>query len=236
MKAYELKISLKGAKPPIWRKVIVPSGINFMQLHNVIQIAMGWENCHMYEFDFSKIFDEIVTSDIEACEEYEFLHSDEVKKRFGEKAVLIDIFMHTPKALYAKEVIIDEYLEKAIKFEYIYDFGDCWEHKVELINIIDDYAGQLPIVTKFRKSCPPEDCGGIRGYYNILDILADPSNPNYEEFADWLGDIECMDEYDIDAVNEELECALDMGDIDFYDEDDDDDFYDDDFCDDDDMM
>ncbi len=211
MKAYELKISLKDAKPPIWRKVIVPSDINFMQLHNIIQVAMGWQNYHMYEFNFKEL-DEVITNDSEACDEYEYFNS-----KANEKQLLaIGFYEHMPKTLYAKEVKIDKYLEKTKKFVYIYDFGDYWEHKIELVSVIDDYVGQLPIVTKFRKSCPPEDCGGIYGYYELLEALDNPSHPQHSEFTRWIENIGYSDEYDVDTVNEILKGITDIDDDDVF--------------------
>lgn len=203
MKAYELKISLKGAKPPIWRKVIVPSGINFMQLHNVIQVAMGWYNAHMYEFSF-KEFEERITNDAEACEEYEYAVSKEGKKRMAE----VGIPFYMPKSFYAKDICIDKYIQRSPKFKYIYDFGDYWEHTIEVVNIIDAYVGKAPIVTKFRRACPPEDCGGIYGYYELMELVADPTNPECEQMREWLDQIEYSGEYDIDAVNEEMTYIL----------------------------
>lgn len=204
MKAYEIKISLNGIKPPIWRKVIIPSDINFMQLHNIIQLAMGWQNCHLYEFNF-KEFEEIITNDSEACDEYEYSVSKEGKKRFAE----LGLPFHLPKSLYAKEVKIDKYLEKSAKFKYIYDFGDDWEHTIELVKVIDAYVGRLPYVTKFKRVCPPEDCGGVDGYYEVSDALNNPSDPQNKEILKWLKKIHYSNEYDIEYVNEAMTDILD---------------------------
>ncbi|MBU5451447.1 plasmid pRiA4b ORF-3 family protein [Acetivibrio sp. MSJd-27] len=210
MKAYEIKVSIKGAKPPIWRKIAVPTDINFMQLHNIIQVSMGWHNYHMYEFSF-KEFEERITNDQEACEEYEYYTSEEGKKRL--QKIDFDFMMRIQKSLHAKEVKIDKYFKKTKNFKYIYDFGDWWEHTVEVIGMIDDYTYEFPQVLKFRQCCPPEDCGGIDNYYDFLEKYNNKTAPEHDEAVEWANMQSFDTEYDIEAVNEELKDVLDLEDI-----------------------
>ena len=113
----------------------------------------------------------------------------------------------------------DEYLrdEKSVKLNallkkekqkirYIYDFGDDWQHVIELEKILStDTASSTPKCITGRRACPPEDCGGIDGYYEILDIINDPDHPEREETLEWLGE-EDFDPafFDVNEINSRL--------------------------------
>lgn len=213
MKVYEIKVTLKNSKPPIWRKIIIPADINFMQLHNIIQVAFEWLNCHLYEFEF-KEFPERITNDAESCEEYAYYTSKEGKKEIKKLGYY---FPEPDKALYAKDVSIEKYFKTAKKFKYIYDFGDWWEHSVEILNCIDDYEGDCPVVTKFKQASPPEDCGGIYGYYNFLEQYEDESNPEHESIVEWAESQGYSGVYNLEDVNSEMEQILDFDPDDFED-------------------
>lgn len=191
MKAYEIKVTIKNSKPPIWRKIIIPANINFMQMHNIIQVAFEWLNYHLYEFTF-KEFSERITNDRESCEE-----SD-------------DFYPEPCKTLYAAEVSVDKYLKKVKKFTYIYDFGDWWEHTVEIVNCIEDYEYDYPRVTKFRQASPPDDCGGIYGYYDFLEQYLDDSDPDHDSMVEWAESQGYHDDYDINEINKIMEGILDF--------------------------
>jgi len=206
MKAYEIKVTIKNSKPPIWRKIIIPADINFMQLHNIIQVAFEWLNYHLYEFNF-RDFPEIITNDMEACEEYKYYSSKEGKRKMK------DFWGYMPepkKTLYAKDVPIEEYFKNTKKFNYIYDFGDWWEHSIEILNCYEDYTDECPVVIKFKQPSPPDDCGGIDGYYEFLEQYKDKSNPNHESIAEWAEEQGYDEDYDLEYINSEMEDVLDF--------------------------
>lgn len=206
MKAYEIKVTIKNSKPPIWRKIIIPADINFMQLHNIIQTAFEWLNYHLYEFTF-KDFPERITNDTEACEEYKYYSSKEGKRKMKD----FWGYMPTPqKSLYAKDIPIKEYFNKSKKFNYIYDFGDWWEHSVEILNYYEDYTESCPAVIKFKQVSPPDDCGGIDGYYEFLEQYNDESNANHESIVEWAEQQGYSDNYDLEYINSEMEDVLDF--------------------------
>lgn len=203
MKAYEIKVTIKNSKPPIWRKIIIPSDISFMQLHNIIQAAFEWRSYHLYEFTF-KEFSDRITNDGEAVEEAEFFQSKkgiELRKSMGISSLNIP---NPGIVLFAKEVLIEDYFEKVKKLTYVYDFGDWWEHTIEIVSIIDNYIGSCPVVTKFKQPSPPDDCGGIYGYYEFLEQYAsgDKKLKKWAEMQGYSG------EYDIDEINKDMEEAL----------------------------
>lgn len=145
---YQLKISLDGSQPEIWRRVLVPSHITLVNLHHVIQSAMGWSESHMYQF---------------------YPQQDRPIARTG-GAQLSDLLVNEGEIC-----------------GYEYDFGDSWYHNVELERKLPaDPNRQYPVCTGGQRACPPEDIGGIPGYGRMLDILKDPSQPEYEDMAGWL--------------------------------------------------
>ncbi len=177
MKAYQFKITLKGSKPPIWRRVIVPAGLSFTQFSVVINEIMGWSGGHLFEFNF---------------EPMELTFSEDLDDDYG-------MF----ETLDASAYIMDEYVEDCPKFEYVYDFGDDWRHVIKMEKVIDTYAYNYPMVIKYKGDMLIEDCGGIYGYYELLEALNDENHPDHEEMSEWAGDPEDY-AFDLDEVNEEL--------------------------------
>jgi len=91
------------------------------------------------------------------------------------------------------------------KINYIYDFGDCWEHKIVLEKIVpNDGSKNFPYCIAGKRAAPPEDCGGIWGYQDKLVILADEDHPEHMDILDGMGDDFDPDAFDIKAVNEQL--------------------------------
>ncbi|MCK5869869.1 MAG: plasmid pRiA4b ORF-3 family protein [Methyloprofundus sp.] len=161
---YQLKISLEGTKPPIWRRLLVSSDIKLDIFHLALQITMGWNNSHLHHFiSQEQKFYGIKDDDFEV-EGFE-MHDESTTR-----------------------------LSKLLKIEkdsliYEYDFGDGWMHKVLLEKTLPfDPAKKLPYCVIGKRACPPEDCGGIWGYANLLAILNNPEHKEYEEMLEWLGD------------------------------------------------
>lgn len=144
-------------------------GITFEQLHDTIQVAMGWMNYHLYEFAF-KGLNVRITNDEEAYEEYLYYRTPEGIKQLNK---MRDSFFMPPldtEVLLSSQTTIDSYLDKYDKFVYVYDFGDWWEHQVEVRGIQQDYEFEYPKVLQIKGTCPPEDCGGVGGYEDFLLI------------------------------------------------------------------
>jgi hypothetical protein len=173
---YQIKISLIGAKPPIWRTVLVPSNITLDEFHEVIQIAIGWLDCHLHQF----IAHEKSYGFLDEEFEFDFEMEDETKYKLSQLLIK------------EKDALI-----------YEYDFGDSWEHQVILEKILPfDTKTLLPVCIKGKRACPPEDCGGVWGYEELLEVISNPENPDYEEMLEWVGDDFDSEEFDIDDVNE----------------------------------
>jgi hypothetical protein len=174
---FQLKVTLLGTKPPIWRRLLVRADLTLAQLHNVVQTVMGWDDEHMHEFRVGH-------------------------RRFG-RPEPADPFMGAPRVESERTVPLSALLQKAgVKMIYTYDLGDSWEHSIHLEKQLSaEPHTTYPICTDGQLACPPEDCGGIPGYYDLCDALADPSHPRHEELSDWIGGEFNPDAFSIDKVN-----------------------------------
>lgn len=175
-KIYQLKISLKGAKPPIWRRLLIADSVSLPQLHEAIQIAMGWTNSHLHQF--------VVGAECYGAPDPDF---DDIEM-LDESRIKLSQIMDAEK-----DAII-----------YEYDFGDSWEHKITLEKILPfDQKAILPQCVTGKGACPPEDVGGIWGYSEFLEAIADPSHPEHEDYLEWVGgefDSKLCDIEDINAL------------------------------------
>ena len=181
MKAYQLKITIKDSHPPIWRRLIVPAGLSFSQLSLILNTTMGWSGYHMSNYTFGQLKVEL-DDDFDEENVFEYLDFE-----------VLDAANH----------IIDEYLDEVKTFTYTYDFGDDWRHQIKVEKIITDYEFRYPQVIKYKGQTPFEDCGGIWGYYELLDTLAHPESPDYEETKAWT-EAQFVEEYDLDFINSQL--------------------------------
>ena len=180
---YQLKVTLLGTNPPIWRRLLVPADLTLAQLHNVLQTAMGWDDGHMHEFRAGQ-------------------------RRFG-RPEPAGPFMSGPRVESERTVRLSAVFQRVeAKMIYTYDLGDNWEHSILLEKRLSpEPLTTYPICTDGQLACPPEDCGGIPGYYDLLDALADSSHPRHEELRDWIGDDFNPEAFSIDKVNRLLSPA-----------------------------
>ncbi len=195
-KTAQLRITLNHTAPTIWRLVIVPHDIKLPALHHVIQIAMGgWSDSHMHAFR-TKAANYEMEAYIEEI-------ADFVSPMFGSRRP-------QPKRLSEeKHTLADILPERKSRAIYEYDFGDSWEHELRIEKFIptDKRLAHAEVIAG-ENACPPEDCGGIPGYYNLLDILDSPKHPEHANMREWL-DLEKNEKidpaiYNIAAANAEL--------------------------------
>src|SRR5262245_48061000 len=152
-----VRIELRHTEPLIWRQVEVPTSITLKVLHDIIQAVMGWFDYHFWEFTIDK-------------KKYGLPMDGTTRQRFeANKVRLRDV-------LKPRKTLID----------YTYDFGDCWEHR---LTVTDVRAGELgvpyPRYIGDERNGPPEDCGGIPGFYEMLEALTDPKHPNHADAKQW---------------------------------------------------
>ena len=208
MKAYQIKIELVDSNPLIWRRVIIPADVTFKRLHDTIQFSMDWWDRHLYEFEFPQ--EKLrITNDGETYEEFKFY-----QKKYKDKALtkrndphgmiahILETTIRQPQT-----IKIDRYLEKYKIITYVYDFGDDWQHKIELEKIIDDYEFGYPTILEGDGACPPEDVGGIPGYEEFLRVWNDQEDAEYEEMRQW-GENQYYRPFDIAFRNNLLKTCL----------------------------
>ena len=199
---YELRITLCDTKPPIWRRVAVPADITLGQLHDVIQIAMGWANSHLHLFIQYRPATKQAANDLAlASAKHEFDCDADARFRrqtFGPTGYDLD-------AENENKAILDDVLpDVKSKLDYIYDLGDGWEHSVEVQKIYEAEPNvAYPKCLAGKKACPPEDCGGVWGYCEMLEALPDSEHERHEELVEWIGAFD-PDAFDPDEVNQML--------------------------------
>lgn len=179
---YQFKITLNNSKPLIWRRIIVPSTYSFWDLHVAIQDSMGWYDYHLHMFEIKNPGTSIKVEIGIPDEEYEAF----------DKIVLAD----------HKEKISKYFNDTNSNARYEYDFGDSWIHTVKLEKILPAKIGEkYPKCIAGKMACPPEDCGGIGGYYHLLSVLSDNNSEEYTEMIEWLGGEFDPEIFDPEAVS-----------------------------------
>jgi len=171
-----LKATLLGIDPPIWRRFLVPADITLQHLHEVLQAVMGWTDSHLHQFESNGIYYGISDPSLG------------VHRVSESKTMLIEVLRHP------KDQLV-----------YDYDFGDGWEHEIVLEGVLPQGNDVIvPIVEAGECACPPEDVGGIPGYIDFLEALADPRHPAHREMLKWVGGSFDPDYFDVGEVNRVL--------------------------------
>jgi Plasmid pRiA4b ORF-3-like protein len=171
--AYQIKISLRGvSKPPVWRRVAVPADITLDLLHELILRVMGWSGDHLHVFSTGWA---------------EYGSPDAGLGHGNEAAVRLLELLSGP----------------GDKLRYTYDFGDDWDHDVVLEEVLPASPGTTdPCCLAGKGACPPEDCGGVWGYAELKEILADRGHQRHQDMLDWLG-LDSGDDFDPKAFSVE---------------------------------
>jgi hypothetical protein len=177
---YQIKVTLRGTTPPVWRRLLVPSDMTLGKLHQVLQIAMGWWDCHLHDFRIGE-------------EHFGMPDPDEDP-------------MGLPPTINERTVRLFNVLGgRGAKAIYTYDFGDTWEHTVAVEKVLPPDPGvAYPMCTGGRRRCPPEDCGGPYGYHNLLKTLGDPANEEHESMLEWVGGSFDPEAFSVEEVNQRL--------------------------------
>lgn len=172
---YQFKVTLHGVSPQIWRRIQVWEDYTLDQLHRVLQVAMGWENYHLYEFRIGGAM-------------YRDPHPE-----------------NEPEILNAKRTRLCNVLSGGAEFEYIYDFGDYWQHDLVLESVLLPSPDSLyPRCVAGERSCPPEDIGGTGGYEDYLQAMADPEHEQHEDMMAWRGPFD-PEAFSTEEINRQLE-------------------------------
>lgn len=165
--AYQVKVTLLGTRPPVWRRLVLPGQWHLGLVHAALQVAMGWTDSHLHEFEVGGR--RIGVPDDEGwgrpTERETTVRLGEVVRGVGDRV------------------------------DYEYDFGDGWRHRV-VVEAELPHAGEARCLAG-RRACPPEDCGGPWGYEELLVALADPGHEQHEELRQWVGDCFAAGDFDL---------------------------------------
>lgn len=176
---YQLKATLRNVKPPIWRRILVRSGITLRVLHDTLQVIMGWYDGHLHEFEAAGMTFSMPDVDWDV---YGQVAYDEKKARLD-------------------QVVSAE----GEKIRYLYDFGDSWEVDLVLEKILPpDPKGVYPVCVKGKRHGPPDDSGGPWGYTELLEVVKNPAHPDHEEYSGWLPEDFDPEEFDLAGINSQL--------------------------------
>jgi len=160
---YQIKITLRNIKPPIWRRIQIPD-CTLADLHEYLQAAFGWGNYHLHEFEIDREHFGPFDPDAWRC-----------------AAEVLDEAMFTLGKLL-------KHSGRKPRWLYTYDFGDGWKHEILIEGSqLADPAAKYPRCVKGSRACPPEDCGGPWGYEDYIDAIADPTHDRHGEMLEWRG-------------------------------------------------
>ncbi|MEH3046674.1 plasmid pRiA4b ORF-3 family protein [Sphingomonas adhaesiva] len=186
--AIQLRVSIDGIDPPVWRRLVVPAAWDLAQLHLVIQAAFNWWNYHLHEFQIGGL-------------------------RYGDAALSDEGSVDGDLRVFdEREIRLRDFRGDAISFAYLYDFGDDWHHTIEIEDMLFlDPAPLHATCIDGARARPPEDVGGIPGYEQFLDVIADPKHPEYKETNRWCGGHFDPEWFDLAMVSKDMRGALKPG-------------------------
>ena len=176
---YEFRVELNGIDPPVWRMLRVPHDATLHRLHQVLQVAMGWTNSHLYLFHVGG-------------------------KAYGEPSLEWQSDVQDSTSARLEEIVS----EGTPSFLYEYDLGDSWMYEITLRRALEASAEERPGCTGGARACPPEDCGGPAGYEDFLQAISDPGHEEHVAMLRWSGGDFDPEEFDAGAVDLALSLLL----------------------------
>jgi hypothetical protein len=196
-KAVQIKVTLDLEGIQVWRRLVVPLNREFEDLHEILQVAFNWKDDHLHEFH---LYDES-TSDYDLSPNHSAYHVS------GHRP-LLNLVSHEEafdnphefEMVLEEGIELSRYLPQHKKLKYNYDFGDNWEHYIEVEKMIDNYDVPYPVCLIGEGDSPPEDVGGRGGYEEFLKIISDPTHSEHQHIADWAR-MQGYKKFDLEQVN-----------------------------------
>lgn len=180
---FQLKIQLREVRPPVWRRVLVPGEVTLAELHEVLQVAMGWTDSHLHEFEVDGARYGMPDPNWDPDADWDL---DEVTNE--------------------SQVTLCQVAGEGSRLRYAYDFGDDWQHDVTVEKVLSPQpATRYPCCLGGRRACPPEDVGGPWGYQDFLAAVSDPGHDAHEQCVEWVGGGVDPGEFDVAAVDQALD-------------------------------
>ncbi|MFN2450349.1 MAG: plasmid pRiA4b ORF-3 family protein [Candidatus Baltobacteraceae bacterium] len=156
---WRLTIRLAGVMPIVWRTILVRPDTKLAMLHRYAQAAMGWRECHAFAFTIDG-------------------------RTYG---IPDREWADAPKTYDARRYTLERLFSTfPARFDYVYDFGDYWQHLIEIEGVEEpEFRKQYPVCIAGAEPCPPEDCGGPGGYREFLAVLNEGSHPQHADWSAW---------------------------------------------------
>ena len=172
-RSYQLKVTLQGVRPPVWRRFTVRDDITLLKLHDLLQIIVGWTDYHLHQFVMG-----------------------------GTRFSGPEFDLPPPQRDEGKVRLRDVLKKPGDRLVYEYDLGDRWEHAVVLELVLPhEPRARYPVILDGKRACPPDDCGGAPGYGHLLEVLAAPDHPEHEDLREWVGKKFDSERFDVGALN-----------------------------------
>lgn len=174
--AFRLRITLDEVVPTVWRRLLVPGSVRLAKLHGMFQAAMGWTDSHLHSFEIGG--------------QLYGMHFDD----------------YSEDEIDEKKVTVLRAIGEHRRFSYEYDFGDSWGHEVVVEEATRSPRGlKYAVCIDGQNACPPEDCGGVGGYSELLEVLADPGHEDHDHFMQWVDGPFDPSLFDLVATNAALQ-------------------------------
>jgi hypothetical protein len=176
-KLYELHVELEDIEPRIWRRILVPGSIKLSNLHELLQLVMGWTDSHLHSFQFGKKLFSAAHADLDELD-------------------MLDEKKHT------LEGVLGDSLRE---FVYEYDFGDSWRHRIKVKLVTQPNTEWFyPLCIAGERAAPPDDVGGAPGYAEFLSAIKDPKHDEHESMLTWIGGAFDPEGFDLNTINRTL--------------------------------
>ncbi|MDQ6772505.1 MAG: plasmid pRiA4b ORF-3 family protein [Candidatus Dormibacteraeota bacterium] len=174
---FQLRVTLLEVEPPIWRRLLVAQDLALPRLHSILQVVMGWTDSHLHQFRAGEV-------------------------GFGEPTM-----EYEPGPIDHRRITVNQILpRRGASCVYEYDFGDGWEHllEVEAELPVESVKDPIPRCLGGERACPPEDCGGPGGYMRLLEAVQDANDEEHDDYLEWLGQDFDSEAFDLRGVNSVL--------------------------------
>jgi hypothetical protein len=171
---FQVRVSLVYVEPRIWRRLLVPQDVALSRLHAILQVTMGWTNSHLHQFKVGEL------RFAEPGDEYE------------------------PGPIDYRRITLSQIApHRGSTCVYEYDFGDSWDHLIEVEDELSVEAVQAAVARCIggERACPPEDCGGPSGYAEFLEAIRDPNHAERDDLLEWAGADFDPEAFDVERVN-----------------------------------
>jgi hypothetical protein len=175
-RVFTLRLTVVRCQPRIWRQLQVRESMWLSRLHDSIQVAFDWFDYQTHAFNLDDL-------------------------RFGNPLKREELTIEDDRDV----TLADLNLEQRERFTYGYHFGEGWQIDIKVEKIAPlEKKGIYPLCTGGERAGPPEDCGGIDAFHDMLACIKEPNTELGREWLEWLGPDYDPEACDLKKINEGL--------------------------------